>query len=143
MIIGTHPHVVQPLEVCFVNGYESRLKEQADLPALDHPSGCIVQDETGIPRKALIMYSLGNFVTAMYTMHCRTGLILGVQLERDVSGRVDWHRPEIKLVYNARMKMLRAGRRLMLLEHFLQHRERLGRRGEKVDALGVWLRRHL
>jgi poly-gamma-glutamate capsule biosynthesis protein CapA/YwtB (metallophosphatase superfamily) len=144
MIIGTHPHVVQPLEVCFVNGYETRMREQGlDLPALAERTGCILRDDTGIPRKALIVYSLGNFVTAMYTMHCRSGLILSVQLKRDAQGRVDWHRPEMKLVYNARMKLLRAQRRLMLLEHFLQHRERLGRRGEKMDALGVWLRRHL
>ena len=46
-------------------------------------------------RDHLIAYSLGNFATAMYTLHCRVGFILSLRLARDAeTGRVDWHRPE-------------------------------------------------
>jgi hypothetical protein len=144
LIVGTHPHVVQPLEVCFVNGYEVRLRQQGlDLPALGGRTGCLLRDGTSVPRKALIVYSLGNFVTAMYTRHCRTGLILSLQLRRDAHGRVDWHQPRMQLVYNARLNLLRGQRRLMMLEHFLLHCERLGVRVEKMKALSEWLHRHL
>src|SRR5262249_24876403 len=107
LIIGTHPHVVQPLEVCFVNGYEERLRQQGlDPPAPAERTGWVRRDESGVPRKALIIYSLGNFVTAMYTRHCRTGLVLSLSLSRDREGHVDWTGPAVQLVYNARFKLL-------------------------------------
>lgn len=38
----------------------------------------------------------------MFTPHCRTGLVLSLPLFRDPKrGRVDWGRPETRLVYNA------------------------------------------
>src|SRR5262249_53671908 len=51
LILGSHPHVLQPNEVCFVEGPD------------------------GTQRKALIVYSLGNFLTAMYTPECEIGVI--------------------------------------------------------------------
>jgi poly-gamma-glutamate synthesis protein (capsule biosynthesis protein) len=144
VIFGTHPHVVQPLEVCFLNGYESRLRAQGlSFPALAAQTGCVMRDEAGIPRKALIVYSLGNFVTAMYTRHCRAGLIMSLQLRREPDGRVDWHRPEAKLIYNARWNPLPGQRRLMLMDDFLRHRDRLGKRLAKIGALSQWLHDHL
>jgi hypothetical protein len=91
----------------------------------------------------LIAYSLGNFVTAMYTPHCRIGLILSLRLARDSQRRTDWHQPDVQWVYNARRNPLPGQRQLMLLENFLQNRDRLGRRTRKVGGMGDWLQRHL
>jgi poly-gamma-glutamate synthesis protein (capsule biosynthesis protein) len=144
LILGTHPHVVQPLEVCFVNGYESRLEGWGlNLPAMRHPTGCLLRDSTGIPRKALIVYSLGNFLTAMYTKHCRAGMIASLQLARDEAGRVDWHRPDLRLTYNSRELMLPGQRRLKFFEDMLRDRELRGRSVDKLRAFGRWLENHL
>jgi poly-gamma-glutamate capsule biosynthesis protein CapA/YwtB (metallophosphatase superfamily) len=144
LILGTHPHVVQPLEVCFVNGYEDGLRQEGlDLAALSERTGCLLREASGVPRKALIVYSLGNFVTAMYTPHCRAGMVLSLCLHRDAQGRVDWTKPEVQLVYNARLKLLPGFRRLMRIDDFLQHRQKLGKRAKKVGALRDWLHGHL
>src|SRR5262249_35796241 len=102
--LGTHPHVVQPLEVCAVNGYEAG-------------EGAGRLEAEGPPRKALVAYSLGNFATAMFTPHCQVGLALGLSLARDArTGRVDWHRPELTLLHTAQRHPETGGRRLVLLE---------------------------
>jgi hypothetical protein len=79
----------------------------------------------------------------MYTPHCRAGLVLSLSLSRDAQGNVDWMRPEVQLVYNARLKLLPGFRRLMRIEDFLQLRRNLGKRAMKVGALRDWLQRHL
>ncbi len=141
--MGSHPHVVQPLEVCLVNGYERRYLEAGlDLPALRAETGCLFDDGTGVPRKGLIAYSLGNFATAMYTRHCRTGLVLGLRLVRE-AGRIDWRRPEIQLVYNARRHRPTGRRRLMLLESYLRECERQGDPAAGLRRLAALLDRHL
>lgn len=145
VVMGSHPHVVQPCEICFVNGYEKQLREKGiDLPALHPRTGCVLSDVTGIPRKGLIAYSLGNFATAMYTLHCRTGLILGLHLLRDEnSGRVDWHRPETQLVFNVRRDPGTGQRRLMLMDRYLRECDRRGDSPKAVRALAEYLDRHL
>lgn len=58
VIMGHHPHVLQPFEVIDVN---------ADRP-VDFDN---IRDETEPKaRKAVVIYSLGNFVSAMYTREC-------------------------------------------------------------------------
>lgn len=89
LIIGSHPHVQQPNEICFVNGY------RPDLAPFQ------LHSNDGIARKALIAYSLGNFTTPMYTQAHRTGQIQSIQLFRNPeTGRTDWTVPEIHWVYN-------------------------------------------
>jgi len=45
IIIGSHPHVLQPNEICFINGYHKIL-----YPAVQDTSGfCLLSDSTGIP----------------------------------------------------------------------------------------------
>lgn len=116
VILGTHPHVQQPAEVLYVNGYERLYPPQADLPP-----GCLLGDTTGRPRKAVVFYSLGNFATAMTTFACRVGRIQSLSLRRDpAGGGVDWHRPRARLVYNVRRDPAAGGsRRLALLEDWL------------------------
>jgi len=122
LIMGSHPHVPQPSEICFINGYENRYGDLKDrFPAMNHPTGCILNDHTGRPRKAIICYSLGNFATAMYTFLCRVGLIQGLRLRREpATGRVDWFFPHGKLVYNVRKDAASGERRVALLEAFVR-----------------------
>lgn len=123
VILGTHPHVIQPAEVCFVNGYGNRYGEWKErFPALHHPGGCVLEDPTGRPRKALVLYSLGNFTTAMYTFLCRVGAIQTLRLAREPqTGGVDWTFSPATLVYNAPRDPATRTRRLVLLSSFLRH----------------------
>ena len=124
VVMGSHPHVLQPLEVCFVNGYEKRYADSgAGLPALRPGTGCVLTEDTGVARKGLIVYSLGNFTTAMFTLPCRIGLVVGLTLVRDrESGRVDWERPEVEFVYNVPRDPTTGSRRLVLLgPHLARH----------------------
>jgi hypothetical protein len=145
VVMGTHPHVVQPLEVCFVNGYEKRYQEQwGALPALGAGTGCVLQDVIGGPRKALIVYSLGNFVTAMYGLHCQIGLALGMEIARDArTGRPDWHRPDPRLIHTIQRDRATGGRRVVLLEDYLRARAAIGKRERKLAEMGAVLQAHL
>jgi poly-gamma-glutamate synthesis protein (capsule biosynthesis protein) len=145
LLLGSHPHVLQPVEVCFVNGYEKRHAEQAGvLQALSPRTGCLLRDAQGVPRKGLIVYSLGNFATAMFTLLCRTGMVLSIRLARNPeTNRVDWHRPEVQLVHNVHRDPQTRQRRLVLLESYLRERERQGDQAAKVRATAAFLHRHL
>jgi hypothetical protein len=145
LLMGSHPHVLQPVEVCFVNGYESRCMERAGpMPALAPRTGCLVRDETDRPRKGLIVYSLGNFATAMYTLLCRTGMVFSIRLVRDQSsGLVDWHRPEVQLVYNVHRDPCTRQRRLVLMETWLRECERRGDSAARLRTTAAFLQRHL
>lgn len=55
LIIGTHPHVLQPIEY------------------LEKPDG----------GKALVAYSLGNFISAMNVARCMLGGVLDLELKKD------------------------------------------------------------
>lgn len=145
VILGTHPHVLQPSEVCFLNGYESRYGEWTSrLPALSHPGGCILQDPTGRPRKALVLYSLGNFTTAMYTFLCRLGCIQGIRVARDPrTGGVDWSFSPATLVYNAPRDPATRKRRLVLLRDYLREAERNGPLPKKTLDDLAFLRAHV
>jgi hypothetical protein len=144
LLLGSHPHVLQPLEICFVNGYGQRYRQTGlNLAGLEPGSGCLLSDDKGVPRKGLIAYSLGNFATTMYTLHCRTGMALSLRLRRDEQGRVDWHRPEVQLVYNVHRDPVLGQRRLMLLETCLRERERRGDRSVKLRGMASFLEEHL
>ncbi len=59
MIIGSHPHVIQPMEM--------RKRDDG--------------------RKALVVYSLGNFISNMKTRDTRGGAMVRVHLRRDSNGK--------------------------------------------------------
>lgn len=91
LILGHHPHVVQPFEIIFVNGYEDHLREDIVMKEFIHQNRITrVADNTGRPRKALVLYSMGNFVSRMWTKECREGQILGVNIHRKEDQSVDW-----------------------------------------------------
>ena len=70
VIMGHHPHVLQPFEIVDVN---------ADRPfSFDN-----IQDSTNPEaRRALVAYSLGNFVSAMYTRECLQSCIFNLNYVR-------------------------------------------------------------
>jgi len=121
IIIGSHPHVIQPNEICLINGYHELIE-----PALEDTTGyCILSDSAGIPRKSLIIYSPGNFSTAMYTSLCRLGAVNSVNLfVNPVTGRIDWTVPAIRYVYNTPSDPVTHLRKLMFLEEFIKELER-------------------
>ena len=57
VIIGTHPHVIQPMQV------------------LTQPNGC----------KTVVVYSLGNFISAQDKMQCMLEAMLSLELSYDVT----------------------------------------------------------
>lgn len=74
VIMGHHPHVVQPFEIIEVNA--------------DRPFGFDNVQDRARPayRRAVIVYSLGNFVSAMYTRECRQSIIFNIDLVRNSNG---------------------------------------------------------
>ena len=95
VILGGHSHVPQPAEVLFVNGAETGLPPELVRDAT-------LEDGTGVPRKSLIVYSLGNFTTNMFTAGCQIGGVQSLEVTRDAAGKVDWHAPSLAFVYNDR-----------------------------------------
>lgn len=73
MIIGGHPHVIQPME----------LRENA-------------LDST---KRTLIVYSLGNFISGMRTTDTRGGAMVKVRLERDSTGKAIVKNASYRLIY--------------------------------------------
>jgi poly-gamma-glutamate capsule biosynthesis protein CapA/YwtB (metallophosphatase superfamily) len=66
VIMGHHPHVLQPFEIIDVN---------AEKPICFENIQDRSRPET---RKAVIAYSLGNFVSAMYTKECLQSCVLNL-----------------------------------------------------------------
>lgn len=71
IVIGGHPHVVQPMHMI-------------DLPSGD---------------KGLLVYSLGNFISNMKTRDTRGGAMVRVKLRRDDDGKVKVDKATYVLVY--------------------------------------------
>jgi poly-gamma-glutamate capsule biosynthesis protein CapA/YwtB (metallophosphatase superfamily) len=118
ILMGHHSHVQQPNEVCFVNGAEKDLP--GDVADLAENSGCLLSDSTDIPRRALVMYSLGNFSTAMETFLCQLGLVNSVHVARDENGKVHWSMPRSQFVFNARSAPPSNNHLLLLWEDYLR-----------------------
>ena len=117
VIMGHHSHAQQPVEVCFVDGYEQALA----LPQAQHRDEylCRVTTPEGRPRKALVIYSLGNFVTTMAGFLNKLGSVQSLTFAQNSAGRIDWQGPRFQLVYNAPKDPLVGERRTMLLEDWL------------------------
>lgn len=63
IILGSHPHVVQPFEEIIIPASES---------------------EDGLPRRGIVIYSLGNFISNQTTEWKDVGLIFGVHLVKTI-----------------------------------------------------------
>ena len=75
LIIGGHPHVVQPMKIIHND------KENKDV---------------------LIVYSLGNFISNMKTTDTRGGALVNVRIERDDAGRAILRDASYDLLYSAK-----------------------------------------
>jgi poly-gamma-glutamate synthesis protein (capsule biosynthesis protein) len=139
LVLGTHPHVQQPLEVLFVNGYERRLPE-AVRPLADHAT----LEAAGPPRKALIAYSLGNFASTMFTFACKVGWVLSLSVYRDpTTRRTDWGLAGSAFVVNVPRFGHDRTRRLLLADDYRRlARERGGLPAAEEQYL-AFLNRHL
>ncbi len=62
LVVGASPHVVQPVEVVSVDGWDRACPGQVS--------------RGGQPRAAVIAYSLGNFASIMPTIACQVGAVL-------------------------------------------------------------------
>ena len=72
VILGSSPHVLQPVELVSIDGGDPT---------------CPTQLRRGGPaRVGLIAYSLGNFLSIMPTRACQTGAVLKLALARDAGG---------------------------------------------------------
>lgn len=82
LIVGQGAHVLQPPEICYVNWPEQ-------VPGI---GTCSVRsvDEDEEPRTAAVLYSLGNFGTAMGTIPCQTGMVATVTLDGHVVTGLGW-----------------------------------------------------
>lgn len=143
LIAGSHPHVVQPPEVCFVNGYE-RILTKKDLRRLAG-MGTVIEGCGGVPRKSLIYYSLGNFVTAMLFWEPKFGVIQSINVFRNPeTGRVDWQLPQTEFVYNLLAIHNHGRKELVLLKPFLlRNKECLKKHFPLNRAAAGYLYRHL
>lgn len=72
LIIGGHPHVIQPMEIRHLEKYN---------------------------KDCLVVYSLGNFISNMKTTDTRGGAMVKVILERDVLGKVKIKTANYSLVF--------------------------------------------
>ncbi|PKO98079.1 MAG: hypothetical protein CVU13_11650 [Bacteroidetes bacterium HGW-Bacteroidetes-8] len=114
LIIGSHSHVVQPSEICLGNGY----KLTSDSLSRYYYK---FNDSTGVPRKSLIVYSLGNFTSAMYTSLCRLGLIQNVTLYKNSqTGLWDWTLGESLFVYNNPAGIAGLKRKLVFYKDYIE-----------------------
>jgi poly-gamma-glutamate synthesis protein (capsule biosynthesis protein) len=72
VIVGSSPHVLQPIEVVSVDGADEACPLQAH--------------RGGPPRFGLIAWSLGNLCTIMPTLPCQVGALLSIDVGRDDRG---------------------------------------------------------
>lgn len=140
ILLGGHSHVPQPAEICFVNGYQKRL---SGLPALSGAGSCLISDASGTPRKALVIYSLGNFATYMFGFFHETGAIQGLAVSK-TGGRVDWDLEEPVLVHNVKPLSVFGGAETHLASDYLG-RDCLSMWGCRAGDLKKldWLKAHL
>jgi hypothetical protein len=116
LVAGAHSHVPQPPEIITVR-------------------------EGQRERRALVLYSLGNFASAMWTLGARVGLLETVTLRRRRDGGVDWELHVPGFVVNQRAHGTTGAHCLRLERHFLRDpfvpmRERIAV-ARWVDALRV------
>jgi hypothetical protein len=115
IIIGAHPHVPQPAEICFVNGYEQSLA--SELSTLIDAHGCKLTAD-GAPRKGIIFYSLGNFRGYSASFWQQLGTIAKLQITRqgDVT---DWQFNGFTFSQDLQLAPPNGPRQLMLLDEYI------------------------
>ena len=120
VIIGSHPHVIQPAEICFINNYEDRLDKTLANTIKD--SGCRLQDGSQKARKSMIFYSLGNLRSYSFSFWQQVAVIAELALEKNGggdNGYSDWHLQGFSFYYDKQQQGLNGERILMPLDDYL------------------------
>jgi len=139
LVIGAHTHVPQPAEVCFVNGYETRL-----APALADDvaaNGCRLQGE-GSARKGLILYSLGNARSYSLSFWQQLGTVAELQLNKR-DGVTDWNWQGFTFTYDAQVQPPNGPRQWRLLGDHLQAHCADNECPDRLTALAAQAERHM
>lgn len=117
LIIGSHPHVIQPME--------------------------LVRD-TSTGRPCLTVYSLGNFISAMRTTDTRGGAMVRAKLARDIFGRAYVCEASYRLVFTEPSNANGANFRLLPAESTQLHRSMdAARKGFIRNAVGIFDRHNI
>lgn len=144
IIVGAHPHVPQPAEICFVNGYEEQLGQS--LAQRQKEQGCVIESSDGKPRKAMIYYSLGNLTSYSPFFWQQVGVIAELQLVKrqgNKQSQVDWFAPEFVLTYDEAKHPPHGSRSINLLNTYIARRcGGDGCSGATLDMVSM-LNRHL
>ena len=88
IILGSAPHVLQPVEIVSVDQWDPSLKTQLK--------------RGGPPRFGIIGYSLGNFASIMPTLACNVGVILDLDLSFGERGELSLHKIQVYPTYSSR-----------------------------------------
>lgn len=119
IVIGSHPHVIQPSEICFFNGAETKEASIKNLPGILPGHGCALKSADGRVRKSMIYYSLGDFATDMITYATRIGALQSLKFFKNGTER-DWTAPDFQLVYNKTASLDQSDKRLLDLNRFIK-----------------------
>jgi len=118
LIMGHHPHVVQPFEVYFVNGYEKKYSKDSSYNKLSQSTQLLcLEDDTKRQRKALVLYSLGNFTSEMYTESCLKALLFGMNVYKTPENYTDWSVYDIFYALNVRNEKGGKKHKLLLFDN--------------------------
>ncbi|MDX1692730.1 MAG: CapA family protein [Ketobacteraceae bacterium] len=123
IIVGAHPHVPQPAEICFVNGYEETLG--SSMAEQQRKAGCVIETLDGKPRKAMIYYSLGNLTSYSPFFWQQVGVIGEMELakiSKNGQTTVDWYSPEYVFTYDHVENPPHGKRDLNLLNTYIARR---------------------
>lgn len=104
VVLGSSPHVLQPVDVLSVDGWDPRAPTQVR--------------RGGPPRAALVAYGLGNFATVMPTEACRVGGVLEIGLYREPHGALS----PLPLAFHPTMSARAGGHPLAMRVHTLAER---------------------
>ena len=110
VVVGSSPHVLQPVDIVSVNRWDARCPVQLTRP--------------GPSRAGVIAYSLGNFLSSMTTLGCCTGCVLKLPLCVRADGQLDLERVSATVTASLRSGLRRATSTRLAAELEASRRER-------------------
>lgn len=116
IILGHHSHSQQPLDYCLVN-YQN-IKSTNKENSVDNRI-CHLKTKDKRKRKALIIYSIGNFITNMYEFLNEIGMLVSIELYRNKENQVSWRTPQLNLIINHKKNPQTNKRKTLFLREYL------------------------
>ena len=120
VVLGSHPHLIQPSEICMSRGDPllSKLNSKEDRDSILQ-LGCFWDENSKKKNRSLIIYSLGNFTSNIWSWEARVGMISKLKIFKNVDGRIQWAPQEAELIFNE-VSWWENRHRLVKLETFLR-----------------------